>query len=226
MTLSFKSLASEGEIPDEDAMEVTESQFREILQLTNGASSYLRSSEMEFKDNKITISVHDQFSFQRISSKKHDLRKAIDKVCKRSIPFEITLDISEDQDSPVEEVSFDREDNGETEHLEERSDSVLMGRSIRAVSVKMSEVLGNETNLVVSGRIFGLEYRNGKLSILTFNVTDYTDSLTVKLIGENARSLSEKLREGDEVTIRGKMETDSWMKEEILIPRDIVRTKL
>ena len=226
VTLSFKSLASEGEIPDEDAMEVTESQFREILQLTNGASSYLRSSEMEFKDNKITISVHDQFSFQRISSKKHDLRKAIDKVCKRSIPFEITLDISEDQDSPVEEVSFDREDNGETEHLEERSDSVLMGRSIRAVSVKMSEVLGNETNLVVSGRIFGLEYRNGKLSILTFNVTDYTDSLTVKLIGENARSLSEKLREGDEVTIRGKMETDSWMKEEILIPRDIVRTKL
>jgi DNA polymerase-3 subunit alpha (Gram-positive type) len=205
---------------------VSDTQFREILKLTNGASSYLASSEMAFSDDRILITVHDQFSFQRISAKKQDLRKAIEKVCMRAIPFEIILDIRDDQNDLINEEVSRREVEKETTVSSSEVDSVLMGREIRAVSKKMKEVLGNESDLVVRGKIFGLEYRNGKIFILTFNVTDHTDSLTVKLIGENARSLSEKLREGDEITIRGKMETDSWMKDEILIPRDIQRTAL
>jgi len=205
---------------------VSDTQFREILKLTNGASSYLASSEMAFSDDRILITVHDQFSFQRISAKKQDLRKAIEKVCMRAIPFEIILDIRDDQNDLINEEVSRREVEKETTVSSGEVDSVLMGREIRAVSKKMKEVLGNESDLVVRGKIFGLEYRNGKIFILTFNVTDHTDSLTVKLIGENARSLSEKLREGDEITIRGKMETDSWMKDEILIPRDIQRTAL
>ncbi|WP_292590111.1 MULTISPECIES: PolC-type DNA polymerase III [unclassified Mesotoga] len=224
--LSFEPGDFETAGAEKGVSRITEEQFREILKLTNGASSYLASSEMVFEKNRILITVHDQFSFQRISSKKHDLRKAIEKVCERTIPFDIVLDIREDEELPVDEDSSYPEVERESKVSSGEADLVLIGREIRAVSKKMKEVLGNETDVVVSGKTFGLESRNGKLFILTFNITDYTDSLTVKLIGENARSLSEKLREGDELTIRGKMETDTWIKDEVLIPRDINRTTL
>jgi DNA polymerase-3 subunit alpha (Gram-positive type) len=59
-----------------------------------------------------------------------------------------------------------------------------------------------------------------------FNLTDHTDSLSVKITREDAKNLSTKLEDGDEITVRGKMETDTWLKEDVLVPRDIVRTSL
>ncbi len=48
----------------------------------------------------------------------------------------------------------------------------------------------------------------------------------MKITREDAKNLSTKLEDGDEITVRGKMETDTWLKEDVLVPRDIVRTSL
>ncbi|HOI64907.1 MAG TPA: PolC-type DNA polymerase III, partial [Mesotoga sp.] len=144
------------------------------------------------------------------------------------IPFEITLEEMPEAEAEAlaEAVILEREIEKQPEPKSAIVERILLGREIKAVSRTMSEVIGNESDLVVSGKVFGLEFRNNRFPVLMFNLTDHTDSLCVRITREDAKNLSTRLEDGDEITVRGKMETDTWLKEDVLVPRDIVRTSL
>ncbi|MGV8104316.1 MAG: PolC-type DNA polymerase III [Mesotoga sp.] len=224
--LTFRENTTEE--PAGPSSRVAEFDPREILKWTNGASSYLSSSRIEYDGNKITITVGNHFSLQRINSKKADIRMAIEKVAGTAIPFEITLEEMPEAEAEAlaEAVILEREIEKQPESQPAIVERILLGREIKAVSRTMSEVIGNESDLVVSGKVFGLEFRNNRFPVLMFNLTDHTDSLCVRITREDAKNLSTRLEDGDEITVRGKMETDTWLKEDVLVPRDIVRTSL
>ena len=203
--------------------------LQDILKGTNGASSYLSTSSINYDGRKITIAVDNHFSLQRIAAKKADIRQAIERAAGVQIPFEIVLESngleSEKQLSEIPPLLLKAEIDKEHDSIS-KQEKTIMGREIRAIARPMKDVLGDERDLIVQGRVFGLDFRNGKFPVLIINLTDFTDSLTIKATKDEARSLNSFLSEGDEIIVRGRMETDTWLKEEVLLPKDIVRTSL
>lgn len=101
---------------------------------------------------------------------------------------------------------------------------VLMGRRITEEPTPLKEVQDEERKVVIQGQVIALdvrEMRSGR-KLLTFDVTDLTDSITAK-VWENEEGLSKSLSVGDWVRLRGGTQFDTYANELIMIPRDVMR---
>ncbi|MBC9783460.1 PolC-type DNA polymerase III [Heliobacterium chlorum] len=89
----------------------------------------------------------------------------------------------------------------------------------------LKEVQDEERSIIVQGRVFGLETRDLKSGrrLVTFHVTDETDSITVKVFeGEKEDILADgRLKDNAWVKVRGQVQLDKWQQELTLLARDI-----
>ncbi|ACR79599.1 MULTISPECIES: PolC-type DNA polymerase III [Kosmotoga] len=206
-----------------------------FIKHTNGLASYLEQSDIKFDGEKIIIHVKNSFAEARIRSKKDDLRQAIKKTAGKNIPFEIIFEPIQNEAKPdiVPEtpliLSPSSATSGESAQVlkpSKKESTVILGRRIRQAPQKICDVMGREKDVVVAGKVFGLDKWNGKVSVLTFNVTDFTDSIICKLIGAKAREVWNGINNGDELLVRGKLEYDDRIKEEVLMVRDLNQIEL
>ncbi len=90
-----------------------------------------------------------------------------------------------------------------------RSDNpdVLYGRDFEEEAMPMEEILGELGEVVVRGRILKMDQREIKneRTILIYDVTDYTDTMTIKLFVHNDQvaEITEHMRPGAFVKIKG-----------------------
>lgn len=137
-----------------------------------------------------------------------------------------------DEIDPYMEMIFQRaKEWSRLQEAEERSapaskrgDDVLMGRRITEPPVPIREVQDEERKVVIEGEVIAVdvrEMRSGR-KLLTFDVTDRTDSITAK-VWESEEQLSKALSVGDWVRLRGSAQFDTYANELILIPRDCMR---
>lgn len=117
-------------------------------------------------------------------------------------------------DAPPEEV------DGEAIKLQ-------IGYDLKEQAVPLQEIQDEEKKITVQGTIFGLdrkELRNGN-TLFIFNLTDFTDSLQMKLFAKNKEDLKimNQLANGKWVKARGKVEMDRFMPvpELVMIPSDL-----
>ncbi len=102
-----------------------------------------------------------------------------------------------------------------------------LGTEIRDEPVAISSITDEEKRVTVQGTVFGLEVRelwNGN-TLYQFCVTDYTDSIAVKLFGrtkEDNRILA-GLANGKWLKLRGRVEYDRFLNppELVLLPNDV-----
>ena len=91
---------------------------------------------------------------------------------------------------------------------------VLYGRDFDGDVMKLEDVIGEIGEVIVHGRIIKLDKREIKneRTILSFDVTDYTDTMTVKIFAanEHVQELSDNLAEGTFVKIKGIAMTDKF----------------
>jgi len=90
-----------------------------------------------------------------------------------------------------------------------RSDNpdVIYGRDFEEPSMKIEEILGEMGEVVIRGKILNLETRElrNEKTILIFDVTDFTDTLTVKLFVANdqVKEITAGIKPGAFVKIKG-----------------------
>lgn len=105
------------------------------------------------------------------------------------------------------------------------TDKVWFGREIKSEAVPIKHLIEEEKSITVQGRIFDLsirELRSGR-TLVVFNITDNTDSITVKFFLESkdkARVL-EYLREDAWILVRGSAQVDRFSQELTLMAQDI-----
>ncbi len=102
----------------------------------------------------------------------------------------------------------------------------LFGPDIKGTPVSMKDIQPEDGTVVVWGDIFKLETKetkDGKRLIITFNITDYDYSYTVKLFDEKEKLeyVGEKLKEGLTVLVRGYIEDDPFLKDRVIRARAI-----
>ncbi len=99
---------------------------------------------------------------------------------------------------------------------------VLYGRAFKDPSKKLSSYLPDEEGtMVVLGEILSVETRplkNGERSIFIFVISDYTDSIKVKLFvrNEDLPEVQEALYPGRTVRVKGEAENDAYARELML----------
>ena len=93
---------------------------------------------------------------------------------------------------------------------------LLFGTLVKGKPKPIKECLPEDGEVVVWGDVFSLETReskDGRYSIINFNITDYTSSYPVKVFGEKKKceDLVENLKDGKTVLVRGSINMDTYM---------------
>ncbi len=99
---------------------------------------------------------------------------------------------------------------------------VLLGRPINKPPTPVREVSEPKKAVVVEGEVFGVELRALKRGgmLLCFNLTDYEDSIAVKVI---AKQEAVCIEESDWVRLRGDAAVDRYSEELTITARDIMK---
>jgi len=103
---------------------------------------------------------------------------------------------------------------------------IILGRNFSDKLMKMSEVTQDSGNIAVCGDVFNVEFREirGGRYICSFDMTDYTSSLTVKFFvqKDDYDLMSELLKEGLYLKVRGEVQFDKYARDLSVMASDII----
>ncbi len=101
-----------------------------------------------------------------------------------------------------------------------RSDNpdVIYGRDFEEEAIRIEEIIGEIGEVVIRGKVLKIdkvEMKNGEKTIITFQVTDFTDTISVKLFlrNEQVEELSGGLKEKMFVKLKGVPSMDQYARE-------------
>jgi len=120
-----------------------------------------------------------------------------------------------------------RPKKNENSKTNERKDTVIMGRPFNDIPVSIASITEDSGRVAIQGSIFNTEVKtlnNGK-TIIIFNITDNTNSITAKIFvkEENDTSkLVENITNGRYVKLKGDIQYDQYIKELVIFPQNIV----
>ena len=111
---------------------------------------------------------------------------------------------------------------------EKKDPNSVIGREIKESPIKIKSLLGEDNNVVIEGKVFGVElFESSKtdFKIITLKVTDFSDSIYCKVFVREAdeyKRLCKELKTGNWYRIRGYTKNDQFAKELVLNARDII----
>ncbi|HZG81342.1 MAG TPA: exonuclease domain-containing protein, partial [Brevibacillus sp.] len=103
--------------------------------------------------------------------------------------------------------------------------SMMIGYEIKDAPIPIQEIQEEERRVTIQGAVFNVELkelRSGR-HLLTFCVTDYTDSLTVKIFSRDKEDVKmlEVLKDGMWVKVRGSVQHDTFIRELVMNANDL-----
>jgi len=118
--------------------------------------------------------------------------------------------------------------NGKAGHKRQKNSTapgVIKGKSISEgkKAITINQIKDEEKEVVVSGRIFSADIRQLKSErqLIMFNITDGTDSITVKAFAEKDEQWCESIKKDTWVKVRGSVQYDKYTQELTLFCYDI-----
>lgn len=185
--------------------------------------------KIELKDNTITIKTYNKVECTNMISLKQEL---LEKLNAYGFNVDINIDLSEDGDLDlINKIEKEKEipqnisipsnkkeslDSPKKEQEGEKKSPYRAKKSTEVTPIK--DVLYEVENINIKGEIFGIDYFESKsgYKIITLKVTDYTDSMYVKMFtkDDDEYSLIKKLlKEGKWYTFYGKAVMDKYANE-------------
>lgn len=174
---------------------------------------YLERNGIEFLRKRKVHSVIEEY-FKRLG---YPLRVILKEKAEQE-----TYDIREEEREIIKSILKENE----VENF--KNDFEISSNIIGKIITRDPEPIGvsiEETNeIIFSGEVFNVEKRElkSKTTMLTFGITDYTGSITVKIfLSGEQKSLEHRFKEGLWLRIRGKIEKSRYSQEYELIPFDV-----
>jgi len=112
---------------------------------------------------------------------------------------------------------------------EPKDENTVYGRSIRMDTTEIKDIDETSGYVAIIGEVFKtemIETKTGK-TILTFFITDYTSSISVKLFlkPQEKDSVIDEVKKGFYCKVRGEATYDTYAREVVIMGRDISRMK-
>ncbi|EOD00618.1 PolC-type DNA polymerase III [Caldisalinibacter kiritimatiensis] len=103
--------------------------------------------------------------------------------------------------------------------------NIIYGKKVGDSIIKIAEINTNTTDAIIEGEVFDLDTRELKneKKLYMFNITDYSNSITVKLFANKKarQSLDENLKEGLYLRVEGNVVFDNFIRELIIIGKGV-----
>lgn len=187
--------------------DVLKNQQCNVLIETIIAESFLQNIRVEFEDSIIGSEQKSEY----IEKKVEEEAKAVSSI------------VSQPSDSQGERKSKRSKARAQSQ---EGSLGIILGKSFSDSLMHMSEITPESGKIAVKGDIFKVEFREirGDRYICSFDMSDYTSSLTIKFFLEknDFDYMSESIKEGISVRIRGEAQYDRFSKELAVMASDII----
>lgn len=106
-------------------------------------------------------------------------------------------------------------------------DTLVLGYKIKEDPVPIETIQDEERRIAVQGYVFDAEtkeLRSGR-TLLTFKITDYTDSILVKMFSRDKEDVPilEAVRKGIWVKVRGGIQNDTFVRDLVMIGNDLTQ---
>ena len=212
-----------------------------------GSEAIINHLKKKDVEKKVSSQIHDIFGRKIKIELKYDdsledsnyeenkakeNKKIIDDVLKGRIISEASLEdnSSKKQKKERKEQPRKQQNEGYQKYKKEPKDeNTILGRNISQESIKICDIDETSGYVAITGEVFKteiIETRTGK-SILTFYITDYTSSITVKcfLKEKDKDEVLDNVKKGLYCKVRGEAIYDTYAREVVIMGRDIVKKK-
>lgn len=200
------------------------------------AKVWLDKSSRQWEQNSLSLTVNDACGKEILEQKEID--KFIAELFFHDLGKKITVEfiLAPDQESweevlqqedekyweSVEQLAMPQEEK-KAPDKEGAVPGILLGKEITDLPVTLREIAEEEKKITVNGEIMELDVRElkngGKL--ISFALTDKTDSLTVKVFEKEKQPLSQWLKKGQYLLVRGSVQYDKFSQELTMMAQDI-----
>ncbi|MGI6686608.1 MAG: PolC-type DNA polymerase III [Bacillota bacterium] len=220
--------------------------FREELiqalgEKITGIKNWVTMSEWKAGDQQLILLLPHRFAMEVCDQK--GVCRTLEGLIQNQYGISVTVDLELQEDlireAELQCEEIDREQlNGfvfetvpeETKKQTSKvSSEIILGKAIKGEPVPLEQVVEEEKNVVVTGQIFSFETRELKSGrvLVIFDITDQTNSLTVKLFTDEKtpQTVWDYLKKGVWVKIRGSVQTDKFSQELTLMAYDINQAK-
>jgi len=218
-----------------------------VAKIGPGCGSIICASDWTLNENKLEISVKNNVSYFLV-------KKEIDKLIENKLKAENDLDVRvyfKDKKSSAEECALFRkeQENKEIEILkdiesrraeiaadatseaiaqagEKIANGIVIGKEISGAVSKIIETKTEGEKVIIVGSIFNVETREikGERYIVSFDITDFTDSTTVKFFVDKKvydSEMNQLFKVGNYLKVKGDVQFDKYAKEINIMTRDI-----
>ncbi|SDB90221.1 PolC-type DNA polymerase III [Shouchella lonarensis] len=155
------------------------------------------------------------------------------------MPFQITVKSSEadyeafaeqraqEDYSKVVEAMLEKKRREEEGAKEEVVTSVSIGYPIKEEATPLEGIVDEERRITIQGYVFSAdirELRSGR-TLLTFKITDYTDSILVKMFSRDKEDVPamKAIKKGMWLKVRGGIQNDTFVRDLVMIANDIAQ---
>ena len=208
---------------------------RAVKENIAAANGFLENAKTEISENSFKITVYNGADILVEAGTKEFLEKYIRECFGVAVAVEIKGENTATLDSPeyvqmqkdgikidvtaVSEPPKPKKPEREYEDLpiSLTNAKVIYGNKIKSKPVPLSDITIEDGNVTVWGKVFALDMRDtrdGKRKIINFNITDKTNSYTVKIFEatQNCEQLVANLADGKVLMLRGHVEYDDYIK--------------
>ncbi len=209
--------------------------IRAVKENIAAANGFLDSAKFGFADGSVSLTVPDGAQLLIDAKTPEFLERFIsetfDKRVKVSIDSgktAVTIDSPEYVEMQSKNVNIEIPKEAPPERKKPKQEyddlpisltnaKVIFGSRIKSKPVALKGVSIEDGNVTVWGSVFALQIRDtrdGKRKIITFNITDKTNSFTVKIFetSQNCETLVKNISDGVCVMLRGHVEYDDYIK--------------
>ena len=209
--------------------------IRAVKENIAAANGFLDSAEFGFADGSVSLTVPDGAQLLIDAKTPEFLERFIDETFDKRVKVSIysgktavTIDSPEYVEMQSKNVNIEIPKEAPPERKKPKQEyddlpisltnaKVIFGSRIKSKPVALKGVSIEDGNVTVWGSVFALQIRDtrdGKRKIITFNITDKTNSFTVKIFetSQNCETLVKNISDGACVMLRGHVEYDDYIK--------------
>ncbi|MFO7814837.1 MAG: PolC-type DNA polymerase III [Halanaerobiales bacterium] len=200
---------------------------KEFNQKFTYSKSWFERAKLYFPDNKLVISLETNLAAKKMNNPKvvNFIKNRIYYYLDRELSIEIINgDFFKDDESLKKELEEQlKKKDAKRKEKRSRKNKIIYGRKINNTKnkIKIDNIKSEQKNVVTSGILFDQEVKQIKknLTLHTFHITNYKDSLTCKAFLRNGQKIN--LEKDMKVLVRGEVQYDKYSKDLILMSNDI-----
>ncbi|MCF8000890.1 MAG: PolC-type DNA polymerase III [Halanaerobiales bacterium] len=191
------------------------------------SKSWFERAKLFFENDKLIISLETKLAAKKMNNPKvvNFIKNRIYYYLDRELNIEIKNgDFFKNDESLKKELEEQlKKKDKKRKKKRSRKNKIVYGRKIKNTknNIEIDNINSEQKNVVTSGILFDQEVKQIKknLTLHTFHITNYKDSITCKAFLRNQKQLN--LKEDMKVLVRGEVQYDRYSKDLILMSNDI-----